>query len=153
MKLFLWTLVALTLSKPVPILKRDPSLQEMTLAHTNPIEIARVHSPNGLKDLNLFLAAHTPTGANPSNSMAAGGRGPISSTPPNGGQTINAAQLVGLVQSVGGLPGAVASIQKAIATCAGGRCRNGNPAGTPQIQNTPPAVPPAVAGAAGTGIV
>ncbi|KAJ3357055.1 hypothetical protein HDU91_005457 [Kappamyces sp. JEL0680] len=52
-----------------------PDVQEILLAHTNPSEFANVHSPAGLADRALFLAAHTPNAPNPPNSRGGAGAG------------------------------------------------------------------------------
>lgn len=129
----IFTIVFATLALAAPIEKREPSLQEMMLAHTSASELARVHSANGLRDVNLFMSAHSATAPNPPNAAAAGGTGPIARTPPNGGATMNTAQLLQAIQAAGGLKTVVPQIGQAIATCRGGACQNGNPAGTPQI--------------------
>ncbi|KAJ3318281.1 Nucleoporin p58/p45, partial [Boothiomyces sp. JEL0866] len=65
MKFALFFSIALTFAAPVP----KPDIEEMLLAHTNPLEFANVHTI-GLLDMDLLLAAHTPNSPNPPNSMA-----------------------------------------------------------------------------------
>ncbi|KAJ3256611.1 hypothetical protein HK103_005265 [Boothiomyces macroporosus] len=57
--------IALIFAAPAP----KPDIEEMLLAHTNPLEFANVHTI-GLLDMDLLLAAHTPSSPNPPNSMA-----------------------------------------------------------------------------------
>ncbi|KAJ3312918.1 hypothetical protein HDV04_002575 [Boothiomyces sp. JEL0838] len=52
-------LIALIFAAPVP----KPDIEEMLLAHTNPLEFANVHT-TGLLDMDLLLAAHTSSSPN-----------------------------------------------------------------------------------------
>lgn len=66
---FILFATSLVLSSPVPL----PDVKEILLAHTNPAEFAKVHSPAGLTDRALFKSAHNARAPNPPNSLAAGG--------------------------------------------------------------------------------
>ena len=62
--------VTLVASHPLP----HPDIKEILLAHTNPGEFAKVHSPTGIADKALFKSGHNAAAPNPPNSLAAGGK-------------------------------------------------------------------------------
>lgn len=65
-----YILFTLVVSIPLP----HPDIKEILLAHTNPGEFAKVHSPTGIADKALFKSGHNAQAPNPPNSLAAGGK-------------------------------------------------------------------------------
>lgn len=70
--LFLTSIAGLVSAAPVA----KPTVEEMQLAHSDPVEFALIHSP--AQAARCFAFAHTPTGQNP------GGCGKSGQTPPSG---------------------------------------------------------------------
>lgn len=98
--LFLCSALVLGLPFPHP----SPDIKEVLLAHSNPGEFLNVHSPAGLTDKNLFLAAHTPIAPNPANSLAAQKAAGAGTSAPAGAASL----LAAITGGGGGDPAAAA---------------------------------------------